>query len=105
MNIVTPSNTTHTIRVIPRITPVGAMVFTIRNEFKNITYTPSNTYQITNGYLFVTFDFTTFVDRDRFQVTMTEGSSPSTDPVVYRGLLFATAQNTQEFKLSQGVYL
>tara|TARA_R110000782_G_scaffold15446_1_gene45206 strand:+ start:183 stop:485 length:303 start_codon:yes stop_codon:yes gene_type:complete len=100
MNVINPTNTNHTIRFIPRFYPTGAIVFTLRNEFTDVSAVIANSYVITNGYLFLTFDKSDFVERDRFQVTIKEN-----DIVVYRGLMFATVQDTQQFELSEGVYL
>ena len=100
MIVVIPTNTNHIIRFIPRFYPDNLTTFTIRNEFTDASNVIGHTYKIKNGYLFLTFDFSTFEERDRFQITVSEGSR-----IVYRGIMFATSQTTQEFKLSEGVYL
>ena len=134
MKIVLPDETTHTIRMIPLFYPTGDIVFTMRNEFTEAVHTLANTYEINNGYLSITFDFTEFIKRDRFQLTVTASEVETVNfifesgdnfifengdnfifevgngddaisGVIYRGLIFATAQNTQDFKLSEGVYL
>jgi len=99
MKVVLTTDTTHTIRLIPRSSPLGAIVVTLRNEFTEAVSEPSNSFVLSNGYLSVTFDHT-FLERDRYQFTVSDDSG-----IIYRGNIFATTQETQNFKLSEGVYL
>ena len=97
MKVVTP-NTTHTITLIPRFYPCNEVVVSLYNEVDRTTSTPDNTYYINNGTMNVSFDYT-FVNKDKFQLKITEG-----DDVVFRGKIICTDQDTQEFKLTDGIY-
>jgi len=96
--VINPSNSTHTLNVIPRYYPSNILVVSLYNEASKVTTTPTSTYNVTNGKLNITFTFT-FVDKDRHQVKVTED-----DVVVYRGKLLTTTQEPQEFKLTDGLY-
>ena len=97
--VVIPTDTTHEIRFIPRTYPETVLVVTIVDEFTEAETILSNTYYINGGYMFVTFDHT-FTERDNYRLTISSNSD-----VIYRGNIFATSQDPQDFKLSQGVYL
>ena len=96
--VIDPSNSTHTLNVVPRFYPSNALVVSLYNEAAQTTATPSTTYNITNGKLNLTFTFT-FIDKDRHQIKVTEGTK-----IVYRGKLQTTTQDPQDFKLTDGLY-
>lgn len=96
--VINPNDSTHTLNVIPRYYPSNDLVVSLYNEADKTTSTPSNTYNITNGKLNITFTFT-FVDKDRHQVKVSEGTK-----IVYRGKLVTTTQDPQDFKLTDGLY-
>ena len=96
--VINPNDSTHTLNVIPRFSPSNDLVVQLYNEANKEIEMPSNTYNITNGKLNITFTFT-FVDKDRHQVKVTEG-----DKVVYRGKLLTTIQDPQDFKLTNDLY-
>ena len=96
--VIDPSNSIHTLSVVPRFYPTNSLVVALYNETTNVTATPSATYVITNGKLNITFTFT-FVENDRHQLKVTEGTE-----VVYRGKTLTTSQEPQEFKLTNGLY-
>jgi hypothetical protein len=97
--VVNPNDTTHSIRVIPRYSPVGALTVSIFGKFDEITSNVTNTYTYLNGYLTIGFDYT-FVERDNYRLTIVNNSA-----IIYRGYIFATSQNPQTFKLSENVYV
>ena len=97
--VIDPTNSTHTLNVIPRFYPDNAIVVSLYNEASKVTNTPSATYSITNGTLNIDFTFT-FVDKDRHQIKVTEGTD-----VVYRGKLLTTSQEPQDFKLTNDLYI
>ncbi len=97
--VIDPSNSTHTLSVIPRFYPDNALVVSLYNEAEQETNTPSNSYVISNERLQITFAFT-FVDKDRHQVKITEGTE-----VVYRGKIVTTTQEPQDFKQTDGHYI
>ena len=96
--VINPNDSTHTLNVIPRFEPSNDLVVQLYNEASKEVTTPSNTYNITNGKLNITFTFT-FVDKDRHQIKVTEGNT-----VVYRGKLLTTTQDPQDFKLTNDLY-
>jgi len=96
--VINPNDSIHTLNVIPRFYPSNDLVVSLYNEASKVTTMPSATYNITDGKLNITFTFT-FVDKDRHQVKVTEGTE-----VVYRGKLFTTTQDPQDFKLTNDLY-
>tara|TARA_R110002074_G_scaffold80404_3_gene180821 strand:- start:407 stop:709 length:303 start_codon:yes stop_codon:yes gene_type:complete len=96
--VIDPSNTIHTLNVVPRFYPSTNIVVELYNEATNVTTSPSNTYTITNGKVNITFTFT-FLENDRHQLKVTEGTD-----VVYRGKTLTTSQEPQDFKLTNGLY-
>ncbi len=71
--VIDPSNTIHTLNVVPRFYPSTNIVVELYNEATNVTTSPSNTYTITNGKVNITFTFT-FLENDRHQLKVTEGN-------------------------------
>ena len=97
--VINPANTSHTLNIIPRYYPDKVLVVALFNEATRVATTPTPTYNVTNGKLNVTFTFT-FVDKDRHQIKITEGTS-----VIYRGKLTTTTQEPQDFKQTNGLYI
>lgn len=98
--IINPDNATHTLRVIPRYNPTGSLLLTIKDTTRDIVETvalSSYAFTTTGGIEF-DFDFTA-TSETRYQLTITEGTE-----VVYRGIAIATAQDTQEYKLTNDKY-
>jgi len=98
MKVVNPNETEHTIKLIPRFYPTDALVLNLYNEFTTISTDVDNIYIVTDGDLFITFDFD-FENNSKYQIKITEA-----DEVVYRGKLIATTQDPQEYKLTNNVY-
>ena len=98
MKIVLPANSSHDVIFIPRIYPTGVVVLSLYNEATKVTTTPSNSYVIESGYLTITFT-DTFAEGDKYQIKITEGTG-----VIFRGKLLATAQETQKYQLTDGLY-
>ena len=98
MIVIDPNETTHTIELVPRYYPSLSMTLDLYNESSKVTSTPANTYFVDSGILKVTFDYT-FLDKQKYQVKLGESNS-----IVFRGKITVTAQNTQEYKLTDGVY-
>lgn len=96
--VINPNNTTHTLKVLPRFYPDNDITVYLFNEASREEVSVSNTYNITNGKLNITFDFT-FVDKDRHQLKVSEG-----EKIVYRGKLVSTTQEPQDFKLTNDLY-
>jgi hypothetical protein len=98
MKVVNPNDTEHTLQLIPRFYPTDTLVFSLYNEFTKISTDVDNIYVVTDGNLFITFDFD-FEDNSKYQIKITEN-----DEVVYRGKLIATTQTPQDYKLTNNVY-
>ena len=96
--VVDPTNSTHTLSVVPRFYPNLDITVSLYNEATQETDTPTNTYNIDNGKLLITFDYT-FVNRETFQLKVAEGEN-----VVYRGKIEVTDQDPQDFNLTKDVY-
>lgn len=92
MKVVDPENTTHTIYVIPRYYDFDTTVLTLSSlgYSTNVNHS-TNTV---NGLTEISFDFT-FTERDKYEIKLSEGSE-----IVYRGQLFATEQETQDFDIT-----
>ena len=98
MNVVNPNDAEHTIKLIPRYYPIEAITLSLFNEATQISEEVDNTYIVTDGNLFLTFEYT-FTENQKFQVKLDEDTE-----VVYRGKLISTTQDPQEYKVTQGVY-
>lgn len=98
MNVVNPNNTTHEILIIPRFYPTGSIVVNLFNEATQTNEVVTNTYTVVDGKMTVEFDYT-FIESGRFQVKITESTN-----VVYRGKLFATAQQAQNYSTTVNAY-
>lgn len=91
MKVVNPNNTTHDIKLISRVYPVGALDLLLYNESTQVEKSVINTYIIQDGFLNLNFDFV-FVEGEKFQLKITELTN-----VIYRGKLISTAEATQTY--------
>ena len=98
MKIVNPNNENHDIQLIPRYYPTDEITVELYNEATKIKYIVENIYVVDNGYLNLNFDFT-FTEKDRFSIKITDVNG-----VVYRGKIYATAGETQDYKQSISRY-
>tara|TARA_R110002073_G_scaffold161039_1_gene316677 strand:- start:2296 stop:2700 length:405 start_codon:yes stop_codon:yes gene_type:complete len=130
--IINPNNTTHTISVIPRfyvdtvtqeiqdfvdrvsadsgiVEDDGCIKSSIQEDFLSVIVTDSfknestsleNAFEIENGMLVVTFDYT-FTDESSYNIAI---NYVNTSEVIYRGLILATVQDTQDYSLTQSEY-
>tara|TARA_R110000744_G_scaffold60944_1_gene126190 strand:+ start:258 stop:662 length:405 start_codon:yes stop_codon:yes gene_type:complete len=130
--IINPNNTTHTISVIPRfyvdtvtqeiqdfvdrvsadsgiVEDDGCIKSSIQEDFLSVIVTDSfknestsleNAFEIENGMLVVTFDYT-FTDESSYNIAI---NYVNTSEVIYRGLILATTQDTQDYSLTQSEY-
>jgi hypothetical protein len=99
MKVVDPNNATHNITLIPRFETSSALTLVLYNETTQESTTVTNTYDIRDGNLTITYDFT-FTDKDKFQIKITDGTD-----VIYRGKIIATTQTPQDYKLTDGIYV
>lgn len=98
MKVVNPNSTTHLIGIIPRYYGFGVTVLSLKNLSENVSDEVAHTIQMVSGFADITFDYA-FNERDKYSITLTEG-----DEVVYRGLLFATDQETQDFDITKNYF-
>lgn len=98
MKVVNPINTTHETILIPRYYPTNELFLELYNESTKVSTNVENTYNVLNGNLTITYDFT-FQENDKFQFVIKENND-----VVYRGKLIAISQTPTEYKLTNGIY-
>ena len=130
--VVNPNDTTHTVSVIPRfyvdtvtqeiqdfldrvsadsgiVEDDGCIKGSIQEDFLSVIVTDSfknestsleNAFEIDNGMLAVTFDYT-FTSERSYNITI---NYVNTSEVIYRGLILATIQDTQDYSLTQSEY-
>jgi len=94
MKVVSPNDTSHTLTFIPRYYPTTAISFTLINEVTKVEETITTTNSVTDGILSVSFDYT-FAERDKYNIKISEGNE-----IVYRGDLFCTEQEPQDFDIT-----
>lgn len=99
MKVLLPTNTTHTIVLEPRFYPSDVLSLEIVKEGYNTTETVTPTYSVLNGVMSLVFDLEG-VEQDRFSIKLTENNN-----VVYRGKLFFTSQEIEDFKLTKDTYI
>lgn len=97
MKVVNPNNTTHVIRLIPRAY-IEPIVLELYNETTQIETIVPNSIVVTDGIISITFDFT-FSEGDKYQIKLSNGTE-----ILYRGKLFATTQQPQQYKITEGLY-
>ena len=98
MKVIDPTDTSHELKIVPRYFPDDTIVVTLKNEVTKTEYTPTPTYRILNGFMYVSFTYT-FTNKDKYEIKITEGTS-----VVYRGKIHATTQTPQDYKITNGLY-
>lgn len=98
MIVINPNNTTHIINLIPRYTPNETIILELYNEQSQVFTEVVNTFTFINGIFELTFDFD-FIEADNYQIKITDVNG-----VVYRGKLYSTAQETQDFKATTDKY-
>ena len=94
MKVVNPNDASHTIGVVPRYYGFTGAVLTLSNLAKDEEEVVSHTELMVDGVVEIGFDFT-FTERDKYTMKLTEGTE-----VIYRGQLFATDQETQDFDIT-----
>lgn len=99
MKVINPAVTVHEMVIVPRYYPSLALTLQLLEEATRVTTTPTVTYRITNGKLYITFT-NTFLDKQKYQIKLLEGAN-----VVYRGKIWVTTQTPQDFSLTEGVYV
>lgn len=98
MKVVSPNDTTHTIKLIPRFYGISSIDLSLYNEATQETTSVTDVYSVTHGIATVVFDFT-FEEDDKYQFKLVDGET-----VIFRDKLIATSQEPQEYKLDNGLY-
>lgn len=98
MKVLLPTNSTHTISILPRIYPVGALSLKIVKEGVNTSETSTPTYSIANGVMSLNFGLVGS-EGQKFTIKLTEGTT-----VVYRCKLFFTSQTPENYKQTNNLY-
>ena len=99
--IVNPNLTIHTIKLVPRFSTSNVLTLTITDSTLGTSTNLATTYTTGGDYkLALTFDYT-FTAESSYQLKLTD---TVTSEIVYRGLVLATTQNSQSYKLTDNLY-
>jgi uncharacterized membrane protein len=99
--IVNPNLTTHTIKLVPRFSTSNVLTLTVTDSTLGTSTDLTTTYTTGGDYkLALTFDYT-FTAESSYQLKLTDDV---TNEIVYRGLVLATTQNSQTYKLTENLY-
>jgi hypothetical protein len=99
--IVNPRLTTHTIRLVPRFSTSNVLTLTVTDSTLGTSTDLNPNYTTGGDYkLSLTFDYT-FTNESSYQLKLTDSV---TNEIVYRGLVLATTQNSQTYKLTDNLY-
>ena len=106
MKIVNQTESTHTVKLIARYKDISTPLdFELYDESERVTESiSSGAFSVIAGYLtweFATADFSTitFSKQSTYQLKVSDNGV-----VIYRGKILATTQDTQSFKLTDGLY-
>lgn len=100
MQIVKSTDTTHNLKLIPRVYTSFDIVLTLINEENKEIITPINTFTVTDGILTVVFDYN-FTNKQRFSIKIEDIK----DSLIYRGKLICLDDETQDVKQSKDYYI
>lgn len=100
MHIVNSTDTSHTLKLIPREYTLLDVVLTITNEETNTDYVLDNSFITTDGIMAITFDFD-FKDKQRFSLFIED----SKEDIIYRGKIICLNTDTQDIKQSTDYYV
>lgn len=99
MKVVTTTDTSHSITLIPRFDFDTALTFNLYNEQTTDNTDVAITSLEADGFLTITFTYT-FVENDKYQVKLTDANGD----IVYRGKLISTIQTPQEYQLTKDLF-
>jgi len=100
MKILSPLDITHEIVLIHRFTTDGDITMVLYNKETSEEDTLSITPLITDGYMYLTFDFT-FINNTDYRFTLYDAE----ETIFYRGLLFITDQTDLEnYKVTKDIF-
>ena len=99
--IVNPRLTTHTIKLVPRFSTSNVLTLTVTDSTLGTSTDLNPNYTTGGDYkLSLTFDYT-FTNESSYQLKLTDSV---TNEIIYRGLVLATTQNSQTYKLTENLY-
>ncbi len=99
--IVNPNLTTHTIKLVPRFSTSNILTLTVTDSTLGTSTDLTTTYTTGGDYkLALVFSYT-FTAESSYQLRLTDSV---TSEIVYRGLVLATTQNSQSYKLTDNLY-
>ena len=98
---VDPTQNIHTIKVIPRYTPSSVLTLRIVDSTLGITTDVTPSYTIGGDYKLALVFAYIFTNETSYSLTLTDNT---TTEIVYRGLVLATSQVAQKYKLTTNVY-
>jgi len=108
MKVISPDDTTHVIKLIPRFYEVGAtLTVNLYDEGKRVNQDVTlSTFTVVDRFVNVTFTDAEFDDLDfyengRYQIRITDVDSAE---ILYRGKMIATTQTPQDYKLTNGLF-
>lgn len=109
MKVISPDDTTHIIKLIPRFYDIGVnLTMNILDESGRINQDVNiTTFTIVDRYVNITFTDVEFDDLDfyengKYQLKITDVDSSE---ILYRGKMIATTQTPQDYKLTNGLYI
>ena len=110
MKVISPTDTTHVIKLIPRFYEIGLTItLDILDEATQGSVSQSVTtgnFTVLDRYVNITFTDTEFSDLDfynngEYQIKLTDVDSGE---ILYRGKMIATDQTPQDYKLTNDLY-
>ena len=98
--IINPTNTEHTISFVPRFYPIGGFSYKMVDSVSNYEEEDEVLDYATNTEGKIEFTMEAdVISETRYKLTIKEG-----DEIVYRGIVIATSQNTQDYQLTNDKY-
>ena len=97
--IVNTNNTSHLLKVTPRLFPCTDIEIHITDSFRKTIDIVSPTYWEDNNLLNLSFDYT-FTDESNYQIKITDENLD----IVFRGEILSTTQEAQTYSLTNNRY-
>jgi len=96
LKILNPNNTLHTIILQPRFAPVNvSLVLELTNKVSKVVDIVPCDYSYIGAVLTLFFNLTV-LESDQYLIELSEN-----DNTIFRGSIFCTAQNPQDYKLTK----
>ena len=96
---VNTNNTSHLLKITPRLFQCTDIEIVITDSFKRVVDTVYPTYWEDNNLLNVSFDYD-FTDENNYQIKITDADSE----IVYRGEILSTTQESQDYSATNNRY-